>query len=586
MARLLSINVGMPREVQWLGRTIRTAIFKDPVGGPVFAGKLNLDGDGQADLSGHGGEQRAVLVYQVESYRYWASYLNRADLKFGSFGENLTVEGLADSEVCVGDRYAIGGAIFEVSQPRVTCYKVGLRLNDPQLPALMVGHRRPGFYCRVIREGRICAGDEIRQIAQGPKGMSVAEVDGLLYSDKHPIPKLRTALEISALSPGWRSSFQELLIAAEKGPVVGNPGLSVTGTHSPAWSGFKSLRVTAIVQQSQAVRSIELAAPDASSLPSWVPGQAISVKLRPDPTDALVLRTYSLCGRPLASTFRIAVKNQGGVGSRYLNEQLRVGDLLDVSAPRGAFVLKAGLTPVVLLSAGIGITPLLAMLYALAQGQDSSRDVWWVHTARNGAQHAFKNECRELLRSLGRAHVLDLYTAPQASDVRGRDFDEQGRLSVDVLRRLQVPASADFYLCGPVPFLADVRSMLATLGIDPGRVRTEVFGTQSPLTPGIALSAMRMPRAPPGPEGEGPAVTFVRSGITVKWSVQYGSLLDLAEACSVPVRWSCRTGVCHNCESGLIDGSVSYSPEPLDVPAEGTILICCSRPLSTIDLDL
>ncbi len=127
MGVIVSVNVGLPQDVAWQGRSVRTAVWKQPVTGRIFAGRLNLDGDGQADLRAHGGEQRALLVYQIESYRYWASYLGRSDLVPGNFGENLTVDGLADNEVCIGDRFRIGGAVVEVSQPRDTCYRVGIR---------------------------------------------------------------------------------------------------------------------------------------------------------------------------------------------------------------------------------------------------------------------------------------------------------------------------------------------------------------------------------------------------------------------------------------------------------------------------
>ena len=149
MATLISLNVGMPRDVSWQGRTVHTGIWKAPVSGPRLVRRLNIDGDGQGDLAGHGGEQRAVLVYQVDSYRYWRDHLGRDDLEFGQFGENFTVDGLSDADVCIGDRYRIGDAEFEVSQPRVTCYRVGLRLGEPAMPALLVAHHRPGFYLRV-----------------------------------------------------------------------------------------------------------------------------------------------------------------------------------------------------------------------------------------------------------------------------------------------------------------------------------------------------------------------------------------------------------------------------------------------------
>ena len=161
VARLVSVNVGMPKDVQWRGKTVHTGIWKTPVDGPVMVRQLNIDGDGQGDLAGHGGEQRAVMVYQTESYEYWKTQLGRDDLRLGNFGENFTVTGLSDREVCVGDRYRIGEAEFEVTQPRVTCFRVGMRLGEPAMPSLLVSHHRPGFYFRVITEGHVQSGDAI-----------------------------------------------------------------------------------------------------------------------------------------------------------------------------------------------------------------------------------------------------------------------------------------------------------------------------------------------------------------------------------------------------------------------------------------
>jgi MOSC domain-containing protein YiiM len=168
------VNVGLPRDVEWQGKVVRTAVWKRSVPGRVTARRLNLDGDGQGDLAGHGGEHRAVMVYQLDSYRYWETTLQRNDFEYGQFGENLTVEGLPDDEVCIGDRYRIGGALLEVTQPRVTCYRVGIRMKNPQMPTLLVSHRRPGFYFRVVEEGEIGAGDEISKVADGPERVSRA----------------------------------------------------------------------------------------------------------------------------------------------------------------------------------------------------------------------------------------------------------------------------------------------------------------------------------------------------------------------------------------------------------------------------
>ena len=211
MARLLSVNVGLPREITWRGKTVYTSVWKEPVQGRCLVRRLNIDGDAQGDLAGHGGEHRAVFVYQIDSYHYWQRELKRTDFTFGQFGENFTVEGLADSEVCVGDRYRIGGALFEVTQPRVTCYRVGIRMDEPRMAALLVAHHRPGFYFRVLEEGEVGAGDEIVKVAEGPERLTVAAVDALLYLPGPAKEELERALRIPALSPGWKSSFEALL---------------------------------------------------------------------------------------------------------------------------------------------------------------------------------------------------------------------------------------------------------------------------------------------------------------------------------------------------------------------------------------
>jgi len=232
MATVLSVNVGMPKDVPWQGKTVHTGIWKRPVAGPQMVRRLNIDGDGQGDLAGHGGEQRAVLVYQAESIRYWQEFLGRDSLEYGAFGENFTIDGLSDDEACIGDRYRIGEAEFEVTQPRVTCYRVGMRLDAPQMPAWLVEHHRPGFYLRVITEGRVQAGDEIVRTRRGPHELSVADIDALLYLPDRDRDKLKDAVEIPALSPGWRQSFLDLLKddGAAAPSVGGEPG-------RPGWPG-------------------------------------------------------------------------------------------------------------------------------------------------------------------------------------------------------------------------------------------------------------------------------------------------------------------------------------------------------------
>ena len=580
---LLSVNVGMPRDVTWQGRTVHTAVWKKPAAGPRMVRRLNIDGDGQGDLAGHGGEQRAVFVYQIESYRYWQEQLGRDDFTYGQFGENFTIQGLADDQVCIGDRYQIGGAVFEVTQPRVTCFRVGIRMNDPQMPALLVSHHRPGFYFRVLTEGTVEAGQEITKLASGPEGMTVAEMDALLYLPGHPRQQLLRALRIPALSGGWQASFQEML--GQTGQGGGNAGLT-EASPPPAWPGFRKLAVTAISRESDTVISLHLADPGGAAVPAALPGQFLTLRLHPDPAGRPLLRSYSLSGPPGASDYRISVKREEhGAASQFLHIKVRTGDLLEAAAPRGAFTLRSGQVPVLLISAGVGATPVLAMLHALAAAR-SSRDIWWLHGARRRADEPFAAESRALLAALPGAHRHICYSSPGPDDVQDRDYDTAGRLSAPVLAALDLPRDADAYLCGPPAFMADISAALAAAGIQAGHIRTEVFGPDPAITPGIAPTASRRPHQPAGEQGSGPLVAFARSDLSVRWGPGYASLLEFAEACDVPVRWSCRTGVCHTCETAIMSGTVSYSPDPVDDPTEGDVLICCSQPRDDLVLDL
>jgi ferredoxin-NADP reductase/MOSC domain-containing protein YiiM/ferredoxin len=580
---LLSVNVGLPQDVTWQGRTVHTAVWKKPVAGPRMVRRLNIDGDGQGDLAGHGGEQRAVFVYQSESYQYWQQQLSRNDFGYGQFGENFTVQGLADDQVCIGDRYQIGGAVFEVTQPRVTCFRVGIRMDDPQMPALLVSQHRPGFYFRVLTEGAVQAGQEIIKVASGPEGMTVAEMDALLYLPGHPRQQLLRALRIPALSGGWKASFQEML--GQSGQASGNAGLA-DASPPPAWPGFRPFAVTAIDQESETVISLHLADPGGGTVPAAQPGQFLTLRLHPDPAGPPLLRSYSLSGAPGARDYRISVKREEyGAASQFIHTRVRAGDQLEAAAPRGTFTLRPGQPPVLLISAGVGATPVLAMLHALAAAK-STRDIWWLHSARRRADEPFAAESRALLAVLPSAHRHICYSSPGPDDVPGRDYDTAGRLSAPVLAALDLPRDADAYLCGPAAFMADISAALAAGGIDAAHIHTEVFGAGPPLTPGIAAGAARRPHPPAGQPGSGPLVAFARSDLSAHWDPGYASLLEFAEACDVPVRWSCRVGVCHTCETTLISGKVRYAPAPVDAPADGDLLICCSQPTEDLVLDL
>ena len=567
-ASVLSVNVGLPKDVPWQGRTVHTGAWKHPVDGTVMVRRLNIDGDGQGDLAGHGGEQRAVLVYQIDSYRHWRQHLGRDDLDHGAFGENLTVDGLPDDEVCIGDRYRIGDAEFEVTQPRVTCYRVGMRLGVPEMAALLVSHHRPGFYMRVVREGRIRAGEAIVKTLTGPGELSVADTDALLYLPHRDPAKLRRAIRIPAMSPGWQQSFHELV-----------DGLDQVAEAGPAWPGFRELRIARVVPESTNVSSVYLVAPDGAPLPAAKPGQYLTVRLPG------AVRSYSLSSAPGAPGYRISVKHEPhGVGSTYLTTAAHAGDVVAVAAPRGDFVLGADAGPVLLISAGIGVTPVLAMLQDLA-AHGSDREIWWIHCARRPAEHPLAAEAHALLESLPHARELIFYSAATPEECR-RAHAHAGRLSKASLTELSVPRTAAAYICGPQAFMTGIAELLAGAGVDPARVHTELFGALPPINPGLVGRAVVPPHQPPGPLGAGPLVTFARSGISTPFTPDRGNLLDLADACDVPARWSCRTGVCHTCVTPLLSGAVSYAPEPLEPPAEGEVLICSARPDADVVLDM
>jgi ferredoxin-NADP reductase/MOSC domain-containing protein YiiM len=516
------------------------------------------------------------MVYQLDSYRYWERQLGRSNFSYGQFGENFTVDGLPDAEVCVGDRYRIGSALFEVSQPRVTCYRVGIRMDDPQMAAKLVAHHRPGFYFRVLEEGEVRDGDEIVKIADGPERMTIAEIDAMLYLGSRTPEQLDRALRIPALSDGWKGSFKALQQNETNGAV----------STAPAWPGFRPLRVMRIERESDTVISLVLVAADTRPLAAALPGQFVVLRIQPKPGGPPLLRNYSLSDLPATDHYRVSIKQElSGLASTYLHHELRVGDLLDVAAPRGGFTLKPGGNPVVLLSAGVGATPVLAMLHALAH-EISTREVWWLFGARNRDDHPFAEESKQLIRSLARGKSCIRYSRARPQDRPGIDFDEPGHIAADMIDKLGVPREADFYLCGPAAFMADLTAGLAALGIPGERLHAEAFGAAKSMTPGITEIRQVPPHSPEGSPGPGPQVSFARSGLNVRWDPKFTSLLEFAEACDVPVRWACRTGVCRTCESGLISGSVTYQPEPLEPPAQGNLFLCCSQPQDNVVLDL
>jgi ferredoxin-NADP reductase/ferredoxin len=416
------------------------------------------------------------------------------------------------------------------------------------------------------------AGDEIEKVADGPEGLTIADVDALLYLPNKSRAMLERALRVPALSEGWKGSFRELLAKP-------------AGAEAPAWPGFPPLRVAEVRRESTTIASFRLVPVDADApAPDAAAGQYLTVRVRPEGDAAPLVRSYSMSDLAGERGYRISVKREGAA-SRFLHDHVHAGDVLDVAAPRGSFVLRDGTRPVVLVSAGVGATPVLAMLRALAL-ERGPRAVWWLHGARTRAEHAFAAEVDELLAGLPHGHRLVAYSRPEDGAALGSDYDVAGRIDLAMLDRAGVPVDADYYLCGPDGFMRAVGAALTARGVEPGRVATEAFGAVAVHASGIVSARARAPHAPDGAAGTGPVVTFVRSNVAAAWDERFGSLLDFAEACDVPAGFGCRTGVCHNCESGLLSGAVAYDLEPLEPPPDGRVLLCCTRPSEELTLDL
>jgi ferredoxin-NADP reductase len=474
----------------------------------------------------------------------------------------------------VGDRFLIGTATFEVTQPRVTCYRVGLRLGEPTMASLLVAHHRPGFYLRVLEEGTVESGDDIRLVERPDESLSVADIDALLYLPGKQPEDLRRAVRIEALSEGWRQSFTELLKGLDHAPgAVG-------------WAGFKPLTVTGVESESADVTSLVLSARDGSRLPPARGGQHLTVRVPAGPAGESVIRNYSISDFSPDGGYRISVKRERlGVASSWFQRCAMAADLnVETTVPAGEFTLDAaGDKPLLFVSAGIGITPLLSMLRELAERRAGQRVVWW-HVARDASSRVFREESLAMVARLpaGEAHVS--YTRDVAAvDPGGSPGPEQvhsGRPVLDDLTALDLPAETLAFLCGPTAFMTSVRRLLADLGLGDDQVLSEVFGQPSSDTQSQQPVAL-----PPGPPGAGPDVTFSRSGLTVPFSDTYRSILELAEACHVPVSWSCRTGVCQTCRRSKLEGTVDYDPTPLDPPSEEMVLLCCSRPSSAVVID-
>ncbi|MEE9168527.1 MAG: MOSC domain-containing protein [bacterium] len=582
--KLVSVNVSLPRTVEYDGRTVSTGIYNKPVAGRVKVSKFNLDGDGQSDLSVHGGVYKAVYFYDLESYRYWREELSRDDLAYGHFGENFTVEGMPDDQVHIGDIFRIGSSLLEVTQPRTPCFKLEMKMGLPGFSRQFLTSGRLGFYCRVVEEGEVGAGDPIERVEVGPERITVRDFARLYYFDYDNQEKISRVLKLPSIPSEWRGAFEQFLATAGDRTNKGK-------TPARAWQGFRTFVVDRKVPESQTITSFYLVPEDGEPLPVYMPGQFLTFKLRIPGHPKPVIRTYSLSDCPChPEYYRVTIKREplpedsSAVSiSNYFNDQVKSGTKLPVGAPRGVFFLDPKEeTPVVLLSGGVGLTPMISMLNAIVESR-GKRPVWFIHGTRNGINHAMCKHMRRVAAENDNVTVHIRYSRPRPDDLKGRDYDSTGHVNVDLLKKLLPTKDIDFYLCGPPPFMKSLVKDLREWGVQEDRIRFELFG------PAALLQEGTRPKRPKkkGDEGaEAFEVVFLQSGTTAKWDPEYENLLNFAEVQGVFPDFSCRSGICHNCMYELLEGEVEYAFEPLDPPYPGQVLLCCSRPKSNLVIDV
>jgi ferredoxin-NADP reductase/MOSC domain-containing protein YiiM len=575
--KIVSLNVGLPRTVQWKGKAVSTGIFKTPAPGRIRLLSLDFDGDGQADLSVHGGPDKAAYVYASEHYDYWRRELPDMALSWGMFGENLTTEGLDEDALQVGDQFRIGSAEVMVTQPRLPCFKLGLRFGRDDMVKRFLASGRLGFYFRVVTEGEIAAGDEVLLMDRPKDSVAVAEITRLYARDKGDLSGLQRMIRVAALPEDWRDYFKEQIQR------IGAPARE-PAMQRPAWTGFRPFVLREKLRESEDVASFHLVPQDGQPLPSYLPGQFLTVRLAVPGVERPVVRSYSLSDVARSDHYRLTIRRIGsragepsvkaGLVSSHFHDRLAVGDRIDAKAPAGTFTLDVGRQdqPVVLIGGGIGITPLLSMLNGIV-ATEAPRETWLLYGVRDEDDHIMRAHLETIARTHANVHLRVFYSRPARAIDRGEI--QVGHINLDALKRLLPSNAYDFYVCGPAAMMDAVLRDFEAWGVAAERVHTEAFG------PATVKQAVHRPSAQPDC---GFDVTFERSGVTAQWSRCDSPLLELAEENAVAIDFGCRAGSCGTCVTRLLSGSVCYLRVPNAPLAVGEILPCIAVPAEPIKL--
>lgn len=569
--KLLQVSVGRPRTVRWHGERVSTGIFKAPVQGPVGVRFTNLEGDGQADRSVHGGWEKAVYAYPAEFYSSWRAERPELELPFGQFGENLTTEGLPDDTVCAGDRFRIGTAELIVTEPRLPCFKLGIKMGDDAFVAQFLARGLFGFYLAVVREGRLQAGDEIVTLERHPARFPVTDIARLYGRDREDVEGLRRAAALDVVPESWRRHFDAQMRRLER-----RHGTRLRpDPPAPAWEGYRPLRVRDKVQETADVVSIYLDDPSAAPLPAHRPGQHLTLRF-PIGKGTGEVRSYSLSDRPRSDAYRLTIKRVHAEArvSSWVHHHLHVGDTLEAKAPGGGFALdvREVQRPVVLLGAGIGITPLLAMLNAIAE-HGRPRETWLFYGVRDATEQLMADQ----LEQLARRHDWLRLEVCQSRPGNGGAPSGARRIDLALLRERLPNSSYDYYLCGPPAFMQDIHAGLSEWGVPDYRIHFEAFG---PASVGSLADPSTLPVG-------AAAVRFAASDVEAVWRRDSElTLLELAEDKGVQIPFGCRAGSCGTCATRLLAGAVAYLRDP-DAPVrDDELLPCVAYPAAPVELDV
>lgn len=560
LGTLLAVNVGRPRPVRFQEREISTAIFKKTVKGPVGLIDGSLAGDRQGDQVNHGGRAKAVYLYPHEHYRFWADELGGLPPGFGVFGENLTVQGFDETDLFIGDVLEIGSLRLTVSEPRYPCFKLGIRLDRPDIVDRFVQINRVGAYLAVDTAGELAAGDTVRRVHIDPAGLTVAELMRLrALSGPEDIGALRRALQVSALTVEWRGHLERRLRDLTRG-------------RAPAWPGARPFVVAESRREAEDVVALTLVPRDGRPVPGYRPGQFVAVELPGSPP---AVRCYSLFERPGRPHLRIAVKQidtpdpGGGVSARL--HALVPGDELQVRAPAGSFTPDpAAVRPLILVAGGVGVTPIHAIADAVAAvtaDGGTARPTYVFYAARRPGLDPLAASLTGL--ATDGAFRLDI----RYSRVNG---PAPARLTAADIVTIVGTTDVEVLVCGPTEMVTTLPRDLENLGVPGHLTRVEAFGGDA------AHALATVVTVPPG----GRAVRFARSAIDARWQRPDQTLPELAEASGLSPAFSCRTGSCGTCETRVLAGSIRHLRSPGVHLEPDHCLTCIATPAEDVVLGL